>query len=139
MSEQRPTGQEHRDDSGHRSTHTAAKAAIALPVAVLSPFVALYRALRDIWRDPTSRGVLLSAALLLLAGTIIFMIVEDFSPLDSFYFSFITLATIGYGDFTPATDVGKIVTVAYSIAGLGIMAALISSIATRRRRASRAS
>lgn len=60
------------------------------------------------------------------------MLIEGFSPVDSFYFCFITLATIGYGDLSPATDVGKLVTVIYSIAGLGIMAALISSTATQR-------
>ena len=57
------------------------------------------------------------------------MLIEGLSPIDSFYFCFITLATIGYGDLSPSTDVGKLVTVIYSIAGLGIMAALISSIA----------
>jgi hypothetical protein len=60
------------------------------------------------------------------------MLIEGFSPIDSFYFCFITLATIGYGDLAPATDVGKLVTIIYSVAGLGIMAALISSIATQR-------
>ena len=77
------------------------------------------------------------AALLLVAGTIIFMIIEGFSPIDSFYFSFITLATIGYGDFSPSTDIGKLFTVLYSFAGLGIMAALIRTIATQRRTGSR--
>ena len=77
------------------------------------------------------------AALLLVAGTVIFMFIEGFSPLDSFYFCFITLATIGYGDLSPSTDVGKLVTVIYSIAGLGIMAALISSIASQRLAAHR--
>ena len=77
------------------------------------------------------------AALLLVAGTIIFMIIEGFSPIDSFYFSFITLATIGYGDFSPSTDIGKLVTVLYRFAGLGIMSALIRTIATQRRTGSR--
>ena len=101
------------------------------------PFIVLYQSLRGIWRDQASRGILVTAALLLVAGTIIFMVVEDFSPLDSFYFCFITLATIGYGDFSPATDLGKVLTVVYGIAGLGIMAAFISAIASQRRRAAR--
>ena len=97
------------------------------------PFIVLWRSLRGIWNDQASRGILITAGLLLVAGTIIFMIIEGFSLIDSFYFSFITLATIGYGDFSPSTDLGKLVTVMYSIAGLGIMAALISAIATQRR------
>jgi hypothetical protein len=110
---------------------------VAISATVLSPFIVLYRALRSIWSDRASRGILIMAALLLIAGTIIFMVIEDFSPIDSFYFSFITLATIGYGDFSPSTDLGKLVTVVYSFAGLGIMAALIRTIATQRRPGSR--
>ena len=137
MSEQAPQGREPRHGSDHRAAHSAAKAAVAVPATIFMPFVVLYRSLRDIWDDQASRGILISAALLLVAGTLIFMIIEEFSPLDSFYFSFITLATIGYGDLSPVTDLGKLVTVVYSIAGLGIMAALISTIAKQRRRSAR--
>lgn len=116
-----------------RGRSTATKAAVAVPVTVLMPFIVLWRALRGIWGDQASRGILITAGLLLVAGTVIFMIIEGFSLIDSFYFSFITLATIGYGDLSPSSDLGKLVTVAYSIAGLGIMAALISAIASQRR------
>ena len=115
----------------------AQTAVVAISATVLSPFIVLYRALGDIWRDRASRGILIMAAVLLLAGTVIFMLIEELSPIDSFYFSFITLATIGYGDISPSTDVGKLVTVVYSFAGLGIMAALIRTIATQRRPGSR--
>ena len=126
------------DDDHNRHARTAGRAVVALPATILMPFVMVYRSLRAIWADQASRGILISAGVLLIAGTFIFMIVEDFSPLDSFYFCFITLATIGYGDISPSTDLGKIVTVVYGIAGLGIMAALISAIATHRTRAAAA-
>jgi voltage-gated potassium channel len=113
---------------------TVRKAVVAVPVTMAMPFLVFWRSMRDLWRDQASRGILIMAALLLLAGTLIFRIIEDFSLLDSFYFCFITLATIGYGDLAPATDLGKMVTVVYGIAGLGVMAALISAIATQHRR-----
>jgi hypothetical protein len=119
-----------------RSRRKAEVAALAVPTTVLMPFVMAYRSLRSIWDDPASRGILITAALLLLAGTLIFMWIEGFSPLDSFYFCFITLATIGYGDLSPSTDLGKLVTVIYGIAGLGIIAALVSAIAAQRLRSS---
>ncbi len=103
-------------------------------VVVLMPFIVFWRSMRSIWADEATRGILLLAALLLVAGTIIFMVIEGFSPLDSFYFCFITLATIGYGDITPTTDLGKLVTVIYGIAGLGVMGALITTIATQHVR-----
>jgi len=116
---------------------TAGKALVAIPKTIAMPFVITFRALRGIWRDPDSHNILVAAGMLLVAGTLIFMIIEDLSLVDGFYFSFVTLATIGYGDISPTTDVGKIVTVIYGIAGLGIMAALISSIASRGLRSGR--
>mgnify|MGYP001573004013 CR=1 FL=1 len=121
-------------DQGPRQRGTAKKAALVLPATILMPFIMVYRSLRGIWDDRASRGILISAALLLVAGTIIFMIIEGYSLIDAFYFCFITLSTIGYGDFSPTTDLGKVVTVIYGIAGLGVIAALVSAIATQRLR-----
>jgi voltage-gated potassium channel len=111
------------------------RVAIALaviPVAVFTPLAVAARALGDLWADTTTRSLLIAAAWLLVAGTIVFMIIEGFSPIDSFYFSFVTLATIGYGDIAPTSELGKIVAVLYGISGLGVMASLISAIARRR-------
>lgn len=120
--------------SGSKSRGSAKKAAIVVLTTIFMPFIVFWRSIRSIWADQASRGILILAALLLVAGTIIFMVIEGFSPLDSFYFCFITLATIGYGDITPTTDLGKIVTVIYGIAGLGVVGALISTIATQHVR-----
>ena len=123
------------NDQGPRVRASAGKAVLALPATILMPFVMVWRSLKGIWDDRASRGILITAGLLLVAGTVIFMFIEGFSAVDSFYFCFITLSTIGYGDLSPATDLGKIVTVIYGIAGLGIIAALVSAIATQRLRA----
>ena len=120
--------------SGSKPRGSAKKAAVVVSATVFMPFIVFWRSLRSIWADQASRGILVMAALLLVAGTVIFMVIEGFSALDSFYFCFITLATIGYGDITPTTDLGKIVTVIYGIAGLGVVGALISTIATQHVR-----
>ncbi len=127
-----PMNDEQDQPRGKR--HTAGRAALAVPATILMPFTMVWRSLRSIWNDQASRGILITAALLLAAGTVLFMWIEGFSLVDSFYFCFITLSTIGYGDFSPTTDLGKIVTVIYGIAGLGVIAALVSAIATQRRR-----
>lgn len=82
--------------------------------------------------------VLLAAAVVTLAiGTVVYHTVEHFSWLDSYYFSVITLATVGYGDLTPHTPFGKIFTTFYIFIGVGIITTFISYAI--RRRASRIS
>lgn len=127
----RPAGGPRPQPRDRHPVKTAGKALVAIPKTVAMPFLITFRALRGIWRDPASHNILFAAGMLLLAGTLIFMILERWSLVDAFYFSFITLATIGYGDISPTTDLSKIVTVIYGIAGLGVMAALISSIASQ--------
>lgn len=66
--------------------------------------------------------------LLLSVGTFYFHAAESWSYVDSFYFSSMTLTTIGYGDFVPSTDETKIFTSVYSIFGIGVMLYLATSI-----------
>ena len=68
-----------------------------------------------------------TAALLLVAGTIIFMFLEGFSPVDSFYFCFITLATIGYGDLHPTTDLGSAATISVDTSSNPVTAVTVTS------------
>ncbi len=72
------------------------------------------------------------ALLTIIAGTIVYHFVEKFSWLNSYYFSVITLSTVGYGDFTPHTDFGKIFTTFYIFVGVGILTTFISYAAKRR-------
>ncbi len=89
----------------------------------------LFRGLRIAWREPEVKGVLLLALSLIGLATIVFWIVEGWTLLDSAYFSVVTIATIGYGDLTPKTALGKIFTIGYIFAGIGIFVAAVTAIA----------
>lgn len=77
--------------------------------------------------------ILLSIALVTIAvGTVVYHFVENYSWLDSYYMSVITLATVGYGDYVPHTDVGKIFTTFYVLIGVGILTTFMSYNFRRR-------
>ena len=64
-----------------------------------------------------------------IVGTVFYRQVEDWSWVDSFYFSVMTLTTVGYGDLTPSTDSGKIFTTLFVFGGLGIVLTFLQTIA----------
>ena len=59
------------------------------------------------------------------AGTVFFHFVEGWSWIDSYFFSVITLSTVGYGSLVPVTALGKIGTTVFIFFGLGIFAYVI--------------
>ena len=58
--------------------------------------------------------------IILFGGALFYHYVEKWRYIDSFYFVSATLTTIGYGDITPKTDFGKLFTIFYMFAGVGI-------------------
>ncbi|MGB0255380.1 MAG: potassium channel family protein, partial [Flavobacteriaceae bacterium] len=55
-------------------------------------------------------------------------LIEGWSWLDSLYFSVITLTTIGYGDFSPQTNLGKLFTMAYIIIGVALILGFVNTL-----------
>lgn len=94
----------------------------------------LIRGIRDGLKEPQFRGLFWSVVIILLTGTWFYHAVEGWSWLDAFYFSVITLTTVGYGDFSPQTAVGKIFTVVYIILGLSILSSFILLLADFQRK-----
>lgn len=90
--------------------------------------------LLDVLNDKDSRPAFLWAIGTLIFGTFMFHWVEGWSYLDSLYFCVISLATVGYGDFTPQTALGKVLTMVYIINGIGILLALFDRIRAVRTR-----
>jgi voltage-gated potassium channel len=78
------------------------------------------------------RLLLAMALAALITGTAFYHLVEHLSWLDAYYFSVITLATVGYGDITPHTAAGKIFTTFYVLFGVGILTTFFSLRMKRR-------
>lgn len=74
------------------------------------------------------RSLLLTTVIVVFFGSVVFHYLEDWSWIDSIYFSVITLSTIGYGDFSPQTDAGKLFAILYIIIGVGIILNFIQTV-----------
>jgi voltage-gated potassium channel len=87
--------------------------------------------------DPAFRRLFVLAFVLLLTGTIAMNRIEGLAPVDAFYFSVITLTTVGFGDFTPETTMGKLFTAFYVLSGIGVIVAFIDALGQYRLARSR--
>ncbi|MTJ04115.1 MAG: two pore domain potassium channel family protein [Sediminimonas qiaohouensis] len=73
-------------------------------------------------------GILIVSAVLALVlgvGTVFFHLVEGWSWLDAYFFTVITVSTVGYGSLVPATALGKFGTTILIFVGLGVFGAAI--------------
>lgn len=96
-------------------------------VSFLLLFRSLWRVLKILFHQEEQKAVLLSGTFILIIGTVFYHNVEKLAFLDALYFSVMTLATVGYGDFTPETALGKLFTVFYVLIGVGILTAMIAN------------
>lgn len=76
--------------------------------------------------------LLASVVGILSFGTIFFHHIEHWSYLNSYYFSVVTLATVGYGDLTPTTSLGRFVATIYIFVGVGIIAVFVQGVVRKR-------
>lgn len=92
------------------------------------------RAIRDGLRDPEFRALFVVLVITLVSGTIFYSTVEGWDVIDSFYFSVVTLTTIGYGDLYPTMPFSKLFTVLHIFLGIGIITIFIQRLATHSMR-----
>jgi voltage-gated potassium channel Kch len=89
----------------------------------------LLRGVTGAWRrDPEFRSLTFLVLVTLLGGTIFYSLEEGWSVVDAFYFSVTTLTTVGLGDLAPQTTLGKLFTVVYIFAGIGIILGFIDAV-----------
>lgn len=87
-----------------------------------------FKTLLSFLRDRDYQDLLVTTMLVLGIGATVYHYLEGWSWIDSLYFSVITLTTIGYGDFSPQTDIGKLFTILYIVIGLGIILSFINTV-----------
>ncbi|MDH3427901.1 MAG: potassium channel family protein [Gemmatimonadota bacterium] len=98
-------------------------------IAIWAVAVRFFRAIKLGFREPAFRGLLYLTSIVVGSGTFFYRTIEDWSWLDSFYFTVITLTTVGYGDLAPVRSISKIFTIVIVLMGIGLLVTLIERIA----------
>ncbi len=106
-----------------------AKRVSMVPLALA--FRGLARAVAGVWRDPETKALPFVAAALVLTGTLFYWRFEDWTIIESLYFSVVTLTTVGFGDLSPTTAGTQIFTIFYILTGIGVFVALLASVAQK--------
>ena len=96
-------------------------------------FIRFGRAVKASWKDSEFKGLVFLVCAILAAGTVVYHMLEGWRYIDSFYFSAMTLTTVGSGNFVPTHDATKIFTVVYVFLGVGIIIGFINTLAKHAR------
>jgi voltage-gated potassium channel len=95
--------------------------------------------IRAIWalrRDAQFVSLGLLTVIAIGSGTGFYALVEELGLVDALYFSVVTRPTVGYGDFAPETDAGKLFTIVYVLVGIGILLTFVTTLAAKMSQAS---
>lgn len=74
--------------------------------------------------------VLMLSVFAILIATFLMMYLEKMNFQDALWWSFVTTTTVGYGDLSPVTGMGRIVAALLMLVGIGLIGSLTSSITT---------
>lgn len=79
-------------------------------------------------KDRNLKLLTIATFTVILIGTAFYHFIEGLKWIDAFYFSVVTLTTVGYGDFAPESNLGKIFTSIYILTGIGIIFGFINAV-----------
>lgn len=75
----------------------------------------------EVWDEHAFKVISAAALAVVTTGTVSYHFLEGWSWVDSLYFSVVAVTTVGFGDLVPTTDPAKLFTVAYVVAGIGVL------------------
>lgn len=84
----------------------------------------------------TVKSSVLSAVITILSligiGTIVYHYLEKWNWVQSFYFSVVTLTTVGYGDLHPTTDASRLFTALFILSGVSVALAALGVVGAHK-------
>ena len=73
--------------------------------------------------------IIISLGGIVASGTVFFHYVEGWTWLEAYFFTVITISTVGYGKLVPVTALGMIGTTVFIFVGLGVFVVAIQQFA----------
>lgn len=89
------------------------------------------KAFRKIWKFLNTnnlKNVIFLTILAIIFGALGMMYAEGSSFEDALWWAFVTATTVGYGDLSPATGLGRIIAAVLMIFGIGLIGSITSTI-----------
>lgn len=83
-------------------------------------------------RDPEFRAIAFLLASAVVLGSVFFRLVEGWAWIDAAYFSVMALTTVGDATLAPASVIGKIFTMIFSLGGIALMLAFLARLTSYR-------
>jgi len=77
---------------------------------------------------------LILTVLIMMAGTLGYVIIDDFGLMDAIYQTGITFTTVGFGEIAPVSDAGRIFTITLVIAGFATFSSAIGILVAELNR-----
>lgn len=96
---------------------------------LLRAYSALFRSVLRTFRVQRVQALLMVCLLIALTQALVMSRIEGWSFLDAFYFSVVSMSTVGYGEPSPQTALGKVFTMVFLVVGIGVFVLAVSTIA----------
>lgn len=84
--------------------------------------------MKDIRIHPKTVALISSMVAVLVSGTVMFRRLEDWTWIESLYFTVVTTTTVGYGDLHPTTDTSRLVASIFILIGVIVLITAIGYI-----------
>ncbi len=103
---------------------------VAKTIKFFSVFGKLYKRIASLITTNKFHYLLVITLLISLASTILVSYYEKITFFNAFWWSIVTITTVGYGDITISTPEAKIVTMLLMLVGIGLIGSLTSTLTT---------
>jgi|GWRWMinimDraft_6_1066014.scaffolds.fasta_scaffold172201_1 voltage-gated potassium channel len=96
---------------------------------IITLYIEILYAIRSGFRSSRFLALLSVSSVIAVSFAVLFMLIEHWRFVDALYFAVVSMATVGYGDLSPQTDLGKLISIPFLMIGIGMFVLTVSELA----------